>query len=94
MEEGSDNELDESLLSTMKKKFLTCATDGTDAVISYVGFSTNRELQTCYEHLRIAREIIIRQEQKRAVSTELGWLFIITCIITFKNKHNFIFFYR
>jgi hypothetical protein len=59
MEDGSDNELDESLLSTMKKKILRCARDGTDVVISYGGSSTNRELQTCYEHLRIVKEILI-----------------------------------
>ena len=46
MEDGSDNELVESLLSTMKKRFLSCGRDGTDVVISYVGSSTNRELQT------------------------------------------------
>jgi len=51
MEEGFSDELDKSLLSTMKKKFLSCARDGIDAVISYVGSSTNRELQTYYEHL-------------------------------------------
>jgi hypothetical protein len=75
MEEGSDNEAGESLLSTMKKKFLSCARDGTDAVIRYADPSTNRELQTCYEHLRIAREILIRQQQERSVSTELDSLF-------------------
>ena len=74
MEEGSDNELDESLLSTMKKGFLGCTRDGTDVVISYVGSSTNRELQTYYEHLRIVREILIKQHE-RFVSTELGGLF-------------------
>jgi len=74
MEEGFDNEVDESLLSTMKKKFLSCARDGTDAVISYVGPSTNRELQTYYEQLRSAREIVIKQ-QERSVTTELDSLF-------------------
>jgi hypothetical protein len=67
MEEGSDNELDESLLSTTKKKFLSCARDGTDAVISYVGSSTNRELQTYYKHLRMTKEILIRQQQEKSI---------------------------
>ena len=75
IEEGSDNELDESILSTMKKKFLSCAKDGTDVVISYVGSSTNRELQTYYEHLRTVREILIKQQHERFVSTELDSLF-------------------
>ena len=72
LEEGSDNELHEF---TIKKKLLSCARNSVDAVISYVGSSINRELQTCYEHLRIVREILIKQQQEKSVSTELDSLF-------------------
>jgi hypothetical protein len=49
MEDGSDNELDEPQKSTIKKKLLSSATNGFDAVINYVHSSTNRELQALYE---------------------------------------------
>jgi hypothetical protein len=45
MGEGSDNELDELQECTIKYKLLSCAGGGTDAVISYVGCSTNQELE-------------------------------------------------
>lgn len=41
MGEVSDNELDELQESTIKYKLLSCPGDGIDAVISYVGCSTN-----------------------------------------------------
>jgi hypothetical protein len=75
LEDDSDNELDESLLSTLKKKFFSCARDGTDAVISYVDSSTNRELQTCYEYQRTMRGDHKEQQQSYA-QKELTSLFI------------------
>jgi hypothetical protein len=50
MEEGSENELDEP---QVKKKILRSARDGIDAVINYVGSSTNRQLQAYCEHLHL-----------------------------------------
>jgi len=41
LEEGSDNELNEPHEFTIKKKLLSCARNSVDAVISYVGSSTN-----------------------------------------------------
>jgi len=45
MGEGSDDELDELQESTIKCKHLSCIGDDIDAVISYVGCSTNQELK-------------------------------------------------
>jgi hypothetical protein len=44
MEEESDNELDELQESTIKKKLLSSARDGINAVINYVDSSTNQKL--------------------------------------------------
>jgi hypothetical protein len=44
MEEESANELDELQEYTIKKKLLSSARDGVDAVINYVD-STNKKLQ-------------------------------------------------
>jgi hypothetical protein len=52
MEEESDNELQES---TVKKKLLSSARDGTDAVINRVDSSTNKKLQQYYEQIRTVR---------------------------------------
>jgi hypothetical protein len=41
MEGGSANELDETQESKINKKYLSYLGDGIDAVISYVGSSTN-----------------------------------------------------
>jgi hypothetical protein len=41
LEEGSDNELNDPQECTIKKKLLSSARDSFDAVISYVGSSTN-----------------------------------------------------
>jgi len=57
LEEGSDNELNMPQEFTIKKKLLSSDRDSVDAVISYVGSSTNRKLQAYYEHLNIVREI-------------------------------------
>jgi hypothetical protein len=57
LEEGSDIELNEPQEFTIK--LLSSARDSIDAVISYVGSSTNRELQAYYEHLSTVREILI-----------------------------------
>jgi hypothetical protein len=48
MEEESDNEPD-GLQESIKKKFLSSASDGNDAVINYVDSSTNQTLQEYYE---------------------------------------------
>jgi hypothetical protein len=69
MEEGSDNVLDEPQESTIKKKLLSSARDGIDAVINYVGSSANRELQAYYEHLRTVRKMLIKEQQQRSVKT-------------------------
>ena len=45
MGEGSDNEPDELQECTIKYKLLSCTGDCIDAVISYVGCSTNQELE-------------------------------------------------
>jgi len=45
------------------------------AVINYVVSSTNRELQSCYKHLRTVREILIKEQQQRSVQTELNSFF-------------------
>lgn len=74
MEEGSDNELDEPKESIIKKNCLSSATDDLDHGISYVGCSTNRELQACYEHVRTMSEIVIKQQQQ-AVQRELDTFF-------------------
>jgi len=54
MNEATDNELDEP-----REELLSAARDGTDAVINYVGSSTNQKLQAYYKHLRTVREILI-----------------------------------
>jgi hypothetical protein len=66
MEEESNNELDVQE-PTIKKKLLSSARDGTDAVINYVDSSTNKKLQQYYEHLRTVREILIKEQQRRSV---------------------------
>jgi len=43
IEKGSDNELKEPQEFTIKKKLLSSARDSVDAVIRYVGSSTNRD---------------------------------------------------
>jgi hypothetical protein len=45
------------------------------AVIDYVVSATNQELHACYEHLRIVREIHIKEQQQRSVQTKLNSLF-------------------
>jgi hypothetical protein len=45
MEEGSDNELAKLQESTIKNKLINCLGGSTDAVISYVDCSTNREFE-------------------------------------------------
>ena len=55
MKEATDKELDEP-----REELLTSARDGTDAVINYVGSSTNKKLQAYYKHLRNVREILIK----------------------------------
>jgi hypothetical protein len=70
IEKESDNELDELQESTIKKKLLSAARDGIDAVISYVDFSTNQKLQEYYEHLRTVKEFLIKEQQQRSVQTK------------------------
>jgi vacuolar-type H+-ATPase subunit I/STV1 len=71
MEEKSDNELDELQESTIKKKLLSSARDGIDAVINYIDSSTNKKLQEYYEHLRTVREILNIEQKQRSVQTKL-----------------------
>jgi hypothetical protein len=71
MEEESD-ELQES---TIKKKLLSSARNGIDAVINYVYSSTNQKLQQYYEHPRTVREILIKEQQQRSVQTKLDSFF-------------------
>jgi hypothetical protein len=71
MEEESDNELQES---TIKKKLLSSAKDGIDAVMNYLD-STNKKLQKYYGHLRTVREILIKEQQQRSVQTKLDSFF-------------------
>jgi len=71
LKEGSDNELIEPQEFTIEKKLLSSARGSVDAVFSYVGSSTNRELQAYYEHLSTVREILIRGQQQRSVHTIL-----------------------
>jgi transposase len=70
MEEESDNELDELQEFAIRKKLLSSARDGIDAVISYVDSSTNKKLQECYKHLRTVREILIEEQQQMSVQTK------------------------
>jgi meiotically up-regulated gene 157 (Mug157) protein len=58
-------------VSTIKKKLHSSAKDGIDAVINYVDSSTNQEFQQYYEHLKTAREILIKEQQQRSVQTNL-----------------------
>jgi hypothetical protein len=67
MEEESGNELDELRESRIKKKLLSSAKDGIDAVINYVDSSTNQKWQEYYEHLGTVREILIKDQQPRSV---------------------------
>jgi len=57
MKEATDNELDEP-----QEELLCAARDGIDAVINYVGSSTNQKLQPYYKHLRTVREILIKEQ--------------------------------
>ena len=67
MDEGSDNELDEPQETTIKKKLLSSTRNGNNAVISFVGSSTNQELQAYYAHLRTASEILIIEQHQMSV---------------------------
>ena len=64
MDEGSDNESQES---TTKMKLLRSTRNCNDAVIKFVGSSTNQELQAYYEHLTTVSEILIREQHQRSV---------------------------
>jgi hypothetical protein len=70
LKQATDNELDEP-----QDKFLSSTRDGTDAVINYVGSSTNQKLQAYYKHLRTMREIPIKEKQQRSVHTVLDSFF-------------------
>ncbi|XP_055858892.1 uncharacterized protein LOC129921189 [Episyrphus balteatus] len=43
---------------------LKAAREGIDAVINYIGHTSNRELWTHYERLRVVRELIIEDQKK------------------------------
>jgi len=70
MKEATDNELVEP-----REELLSAARDSTDAVINYVGSSTNQKFQAYYEHLRTVREILIKERQQRSVHTVLDSFF-------------------
>jgi hypothetical protein len=82
MEDESDNELDELQEFTIRKKLLSSARDGIDAVISYVDSSTNKKLREYYEHLKTVREILIEEQRQMSVQTKCGGFFKPT----FKSK--------
>jgi uncharacterized HAD superfamily protein len=65
MEVWSDREQN----PTIKKKCLSSAGDGTDAVINNVGSSTNQELQQYYIHF--VREIATKEKQQKSVQTNI-----------------------
>jgi transposase len=88
IKEESDNELDRLQESTIKKKLLSSARDGIDAVISYVLLSTNQKLQECYEHLRTVREILIKEQQQMSVQAKLD-SFFKPALLSSKTKYNF-----
>jgi hypothetical protein len=67
MKEESDNELQEFAI---RKKLLSSAISGIDAVITYVDSSTDKKLQEYYEHLRTVREILIEEQQQMSVQTK------------------------
>jgi hypothetical protein len=71
MAEGSANKLDGPEECTFKKKLRSSATDASDAIINYVGSSTNREFQAYYEHQRAVRAILIKEQQQRSLQTKL-----------------------
>jgi hypothetical protein len=56
MKEATDNELDKP-----REELLSSTRDDTDALIHYVGSSTNQKLQAYYKHLRTVREILITE---------------------------------
>lgn len=70
MKEAIDKELDEP-----QEELLSSARDGIDAIINYVGSSTNKKLQAYYKHLRTVREILIKEQKQRSVHTVLDSFF-------------------
>jgi hypothetical protein len=72
MEEGSDNELDELEKFTIKKKLLSSAKDGINAVINYVLSSINQKLWAYCKHMRTVREILIEEQPQMSLQTKLG----------------------
>jgi hypothetical protein len=70
MKEATDNELDKP-----REEVLSSTRDGTDAVINYVGSSTNQESQAYYKHPRTVRVILIKEQQQRSVHTVLDSFF-------------------
>jgi hypothetical protein len=72
MEEGSDNEPDELETFTIKKKLLSSANDGINAVLNYVLSSRNQKLRTYCEHMRTVRGILIEEQQQMSLQEQLG----------------------
>jgi len=75
MKEATDNELDEPW-----EELLSSIRDSIDAVINYVGSSTNQKLQAYYKHLRTVREILIKEQEQRSVQTKLESFFKLTLL--------------
>jgi hypothetical protein len=75
MDEESDNEPDEPQESTVKMKLLRSTRNCNDAVINFVGSSTNQELQAYYEHLTTVSEILIREQHQRSIHQNLDNFF-------------------
>jgi len=82
-----NNELDGPKEFTIKTEHLSCATDGIDAEINYVGSSTNQELQACYEQVRTVRYFLTKKQQPRSVQTKLDSIFRLPYNVT--NKYIF-----
>jgi hypothetical protein len=61
------NELDEPQETTTKKKLLSATRNGNNAVINFVGSSTNQELQAYDEHLRTVSEILNKEQHQKSV---------------------------
>ena len=81
IDEGSNNELDEPKETTVKKKLLSSTRNGNDAVINFVGSSTNQELQVYYTHLSTVSEILIKEQHQRSVHQNFDNFFKPTLLI-------------
>jgi hypothetical protein len=79
--------MDINTLQLRSKTNLLSARDGIAAVSNYVSFSTIRELQAYYEHLKAAREILITDQQQRSFQKKLD-SFVKFVILISKTSLN------